>query len=54
MQWTVRIGRRIKLHTIPELHFVFDQSVKDGARLSELIDRAVATSVSVVPGDTER
>src|SRR5471030_222306 len=36
-----QIGRRIKLHTIPELHFVFDQSVERGDRLSQLIDRAV-------------
>ena len=38
------IGRRIKLHTIPELHFVFDDSVANGARLSQLIDSALASS----------
>ena len=47
-----QIGRRIKLHTIPELHFVFDQSVKDGAKLSELIDRAIASTA--VPDDKEQ
>jgi ribosome-binding factor A len=46
-----RIGRRIKLHTIPELHFVFDESVERGARLSQLIDSAIASTPA--PGDTE-
>src|SRR5208337_4738942 len=46
-----QIGRRIKLHTIPELHFVFDESVERGDRLSQLIDRAVATRA--VPDDAE-
>ena len=38
-----QIGRRIKLHTTPELHFVFDESVERGDRLSQLIDRAMAS-----------
>jgi ribosome-binding factor A len=38
-----QIGRRIKLHATPELHFVFDESVERGDRLSQLIDRAVAS-----------
>ncbi|MDK9704402.1 MAG: 30S ribosome-binding factor RbfA [Sulfuritalea sp.] len=35
------LGRRIRIHHIPELHFVFDPSVQEGARLSKLIDEAV-------------
>jgi ribosome-binding factor A len=46
-----QIGRRIKLHTIPELHFVFDESVERGDRLSQLIARAVQSGQP--PGDTE-
>jgi ribosome-binding factor A len=46
-----QIGRRIKLHTIPELHFVFDESVERGARLSQLIDSAIASTPA--PDDTE-
>jgi ribosome-binding factor A len=46
-----QIGRRIKLHTIPELHFVFDESVERGDRLSQLIARAVESSHP--PRDTE-
>lgn len=35
------LGRRIRIHTIPQLHFVFDRSVEEGARLSKLIDDVV-------------
>ena len=35
------LGRRIRLHTIPELHFKYDASVEQGVRLSKLIDEAV-------------
>jgi ribosome-binding factor A len=35
------LGRLIRIHTLPELHFVFDESVERGSRLSQLIDAAV-------------
>jgi len=35
------LGQRIRIHTLPELHFVFDESVERGDRLSRLIDEAV-------------
>ncbi|MBL8477679.1 MAG: 30S ribosome-binding factor RbfA [Sterolibacteriaceae bacterium] len=35
------LGRRVRIHHVPELHFVFDPSVQEGARLSKLIDEAV-------------
>ena len=35
------LGRRIHIHTLPELHFVYDESVERGDRLSRLIDDAV-------------
>ncbi len=34
------LGRRIRIHTIPELHFVHDSSLERGADLSRLIDEA--------------
>lgn len=34
------LGRRIRIHTIPELHFVHDTSLERGADLSKLIDEA--------------
>jgi ribosome-binding factor A len=37
------LGRRLHIHHIPELHFVFDASVERGTRLSNLIDAAVAS-----------
>lgn len=35
------LGRRLHIHQIPELHFVFDASVERGSHLSQLIDAAV-------------
>ncbi|MEY6432488.1 30S ribosome-binding factor RbfA [Thioalkalicoccus limnaeus] len=37
------LGHRLRLRTIPELHFVHDETVRRGERLSSLIDEAVAT-----------
>jgi len=39
-----QIARRIKLHSIPQLHFLYDASVERGFELSRLIDEAVAGS----------
>jgi ribosome-binding factor A len=36
------LGRRVRIHTTPELHFVYDRSVEEGTRLSALIDKAIA------------
>jgi ribosome-binding factor A len=38
------LGRRIHIHTLPELHFVYDDSIERGANLSLLIDQANALS----------
>jgi ribosome-binding factor A len=35
------LGRRLHIHHIPELHFVFDASVERGSRLSHLIDEVI-------------
>lgn len=37
------LGKRIRLHHTPQLHFVFDSSVERGTHLSQLIDAAVAS-----------
>jgi ribosome-binding factor A len=42
------LGARIKVHSTPELHFVYDDSVESGIRLSHLIDEAVASDVARV------
>ena len=40
------LGRRIRIHTIPELHFHYDRSVEEGSRLSQLIDEVVRDDVA--------
>lgn len=37
-----QLARRIKLRSMPQLHFVYDASVERGFELSQLIDEAVA------------
>ena len=38
------LGRRIRIHTTPQLHFIFDQSLERGAELAKLIQEAVTIS----------
>ena len=38
-----QLGRRLHIHTLPELHFVHDTAPSRGAALSKLIDEANAT-----------
>jgi len=38
------LGRRIHIHTLPELHFVYDSSLERGASMSALIEQANAIS----------
>jgi len=38
-----QLGRRLTIHTTPELHFVHDTSPARGMELSKLIDQANAT-----------
>ena len=40
------LGKRIRIHTLPQLHFVYDASVEQGARMSVLIDEAVRSDTS--------
>ncbi|HEB95212.1 MAG TPA: 30S ribosome-binding factor RbfA [Sedimenticola thiotaurini] len=35
------LGRRMRLRTIPELHFVYDRSIEQGEKLDRLIEQAV-------------
>jgi ribosome-binding factor A len=37
-----QLAQRLKARIVPELHFEYDASVERGARLSQLIDMAVA------------
>ena len=46
-----QIARRIKIHSIPQLHFVYDASIERGFALSKLIDEAVAGTAAGNPAD---
>jgi ribosome-binding factor A len=37
-----QLSHRLKLRVVPQLHFVYDNSIERGVRLSQLIDEAVA------------
>ena len=37
-----QLGRRVRIHTTPQLRFVHDRSVERGASMSALIDEAIA------------
>jgi ribosome-binding factor A len=36
------LSHRLKLYSVPQLHFAYDDSIETGMRLSQLIDEAVA------------
>jgi ribosome-binding factor A len=38
-----QLAHRMKLRIMPQLHFIYDISVENGVRLSQLIDEAVAS-----------
>jgi ribosome-binding factor A len=42
-----QLARGLKLRIVPELHFVHDESVERGVRLSRLIDDAMSSSSDV-------
>jgi len=48
-----RLGEVVKLRTIPQLHFEYDQSLEHGLRLSSLIDKAVASEAKKSPDDEQ-
>src|SRR4051812_45304956 len=48
------LGHRIKLRSIPQLHFIHDESVERGARLSQLIDAAVSSDAKAPPKKKRR
>lgn len=36
------LAHRLKLYTVPQLHFAYDDSIESGLKLSRLIDDAIA------------
>ncbi len=45
------LAKGLKLRIVPELHFVYDESVERGVRLSSLIDEAIASQAEVKPDE---
>ncbi len=45
------LGRRLRTRTVPKLEFRYDETVERGARLSALIDAAVAADAERHHGD---
>ena len=41
------LGRAIRIRTIPQLHFMYDESIEYGVRLSSLIEKAVKSDSRV-------
>jgi ribosome-binding factor A len=47
------LGKRVRIHTTPELHFHYDKSVEEGSRLSQLIDTVVREDETRARKDAE-
>jgi ribosome-binding factor A len=47
------LGRRMRLRVVPELNFQYDDTQERGARISSLIDQAVAEDRARHPDDEE-
>jgi ribosome-binding factor A len=45
------LGKRVRIHHTPELHFVYDASVERGTRLSHLIEEAVRSDEAKKGGE---
>lgn len=46
------LGRRVRIHTTPQLHFIHDTSLERGADLSRLIDEASRLSDQSAQADS--
>lgn len=46
-----QLAKGLKLRIVPELHFIYDESVERGIRLSKLIDDAVASQPEDADGE---
>ena len=47
--YRVRLGQLLRIRVMPQLQFVYDDSVERGARLSKLIDDAVESDIPANP-----
>ncbi len=47
-----QLAHSMKLRVTPQLHFVYDPTIESGARLSQLIDQAIASDHKDAPKDS--
>jgi ribosome-binding factor A len=47
--YRARLGQLLRIRVMPQLQFVYDDSVERGARLSKLIDDAVESGIPAIP-----
>ncbi|WP_296247934.1 30S ribosome-binding factor RbfA [Pseudomonas sp. UBA4194] len=50
----MQLAKEMKLRSVPQLHFHYDESVTRGAHLSALIERAVAEDSQHQPDDSAK
>ena len=43
----MHLGKKLHIHTLPQLHFIHDKSTMNGIALSKLIDQAISTNLSL-------
>ncbi|MBY0499619.1 MAG: 30S ribosome-binding factor RbfA [Nitrosomonas sp.] len=48
------LSHRMKLRLVPQLHFIYDESVERGVRLSKLIDEAIAQDQAIHQTDSDK
>ena len=41
-RWPAQHPDRLQLYSVPQLHFVYDDSTESGLKISKLIDAAIA------------
>ena len=49
-----QVAKRMLLRTVPQLHFVYDESIDIGIKMSQLIDAARATDKSQEPEQDQK
>ena len=43
-----KLAHVMKLRIIPQLHFIYDESIERGSQLSQLIDQAIASDTKLI------
>ena len=49
----MHLGKRLHIHTLPQLHFYYDESTANGIAMSKLIDEAIASASAATPQSSD-